>query len=100
MNYNCHEIVKATEAQLKYFHDTTLQGATPEELHDALGTAVMIAIKDNWNLSRKLRSTERKAFYISAEYLMGRMVYSNLYILGIRSRARRSWAASTTTKAS
>ena len=44
MNYNCHEIVTATEAQLKYFHDTTLQGATPQELHDALGKAVMIAM--------------------------------------------------------
>ena len=78
MNYNCHEILKATEAQLKYFHDTTLQSATPPELHDALGTAVMIAIKDNWNESRQLRAGERKAFYISAEYLMGRMVYSNM----------------------
>ena len=92
MNYNCHEIVKATEAQLKYFHDTTLQGATPEELHDALGTAVMITIKDNWNLSRKLRSTERKAFYISAEYLMGRMVYSNLYNLGILEDMKKAFA--------
>ena len=92
MNYNCHEIVKATEAQLKYFHDTTLQGATPEELHDALGTAVMIAIKDNWNLSRKLRSTEWKAFYISAEYLMGRMVYSNLYNLGILDEMKKAFA--------
>ena len=92
MNYNCQEIVKATEAQLKYFHDTTLQGATPQELHDALGTAVMIAIKDNWNLSRKLRSTQRKAFYISAEYLMGRMVYSNLYNLGILDEMKQAFA--------
>ena len=92
MNYNCHEIVKATEAQLKYFHDTTLQGATAEELHDALGTAVMIAIKDNWNHSRKLRSTQRKAFYISAEYLMGRMVYSNLYNLGILDEMKKAFA--------
>ena len=63
MNYNCHEILKATEAQLKYFHDTTLQGATPQELHDALGKAVMIAITDQWNHARKLRGQARKACY-------------------------------------
>ena len=92
MNYNCHEIVKATEAQLKYFHDTTLQGATPQELHDALGKAVMIAIKDNWNTARANRAGERKAFYISAEYLMGRMVYSNLYSLGILDEVKALFA--------
>ena len=92
MNYNCHEIVKATEAQLKYFHDTTLQGATPQELHDALGKAVMIAIKDHWNTARAKRAEERKAFYISAEYLMGRMVYSNLYSLGILDEVKALFA--------
>ena len=92
MNYNCHEIVKATEAQLKYFHDTTLQGATTYELHDALGKAVMIAVADNWTKSRKLRSTNRKAYYISAEYLVGRMVYSNMYNLGILEDMKKAFA--------
>ena len=92
MNYNCHEIVKATEAQLKYFHDTTLTGATPYELHDALGKAVMIAVADNWTKCRKIRSTQRKAYYISAEYLVGRMVYSNLYNLGILDDMKKAFA--------
>ena len=92
MNYNCHDIVKATEAQLKYFHDTTLTAASPEELHDALGKAVMFAITDNWNHSRKLRGQDRKAYYISAEYLVGRMVYSNLYNLGILDEMKAAFA--------
>ena len=92
MNYNCHDIVKATEAQLKYFHDTTLTTASPEELHDALGKAVMFAITDNWNHSRKLRGQDRKAYYISAEYLVGRMVYSNLYNLGILDEMKEAFA--------
>ncbi|MBQ7801354.1 MAG: glycogen/starch/alpha-glucan phosphorylase [Oscillospiraceae bacterium] len=92
MNYDCLNIVKATEAQLKYFHDTTLQNATPQELHDALGKAVMIAITDNWNNSRKIRASQRKAYYISAEYLMGRMVYSNLYNLGILEEMKQAFA--------
>ena len=52
----------------------------------------MIAIKDNWNTARAKRAEERKAFYISAEYLMGRMVYSNLYSLGILEEVKALFA--------
>ena len=83
MNYNCLNILKWTEAQLKYTYDVSLQEATPQELHEALGEAVMMAIADNWSKSKKTRMHQRKAYYISAEYLIGRLVYSNLYNLGI-----------------
>ena len=83
MNYNCLNILKWTEAQLKYTYDVSLQEATPQELHEALGEAVMMAIADNWSKSKKARMHQRKAYYISAEYLIGRLVYSNLYNLGI-----------------
>ena len=83
MNYDCLNIVKWTEAQLKYTYDVSLKEATPQELHEALGVAVMMAISDNWNRSKKTRMHQRKAYYFSAEYLIGRLVYSNLYNLGI-----------------
>ena len=92
MSYNCQNILKWTEAQLKYFHDTNLQECTPRELHEALGTAVMMAISDNWSNSRKARMHERKAYYISAEYLVGRLVYSNLYNLGILDEMKQVFA--------
>ncbi len=66
MNYNCLNILKWTEAQLKYSYDASLKSCTPQELHEALGHAVMMAISDNWNKSRAARKNERKAFYISA----------------------------------
>ena len=50
MSYNCLNILKWTEAQLKYTYDVSLQEATPQELHEALGEAVMMAIADNWNI--------------------------------------------------
>ena len=37
MNNNCLNILKWTEAQLKYTYDVSLQEATPQELHEALG---------------------------------------------------------------
>ena len=92
MSYNCLNIVKMTEAQLKYTYDVKLQEATPQELHEALGKAVMMAISDNWNHSKHTRMHERKAYYISAEYLIGRLVYSNLYNLGILDEMKQLFA--------
>ena len=92
MSYNCLNIVKWTEAQLKYTYDVSLKDATPQELHEALGKAVMMAISDNWNLSKRTRMHERKAYYISAEYLIGRLVYSNLYNLGILDEMKKLFA--------
>ena len=92
MNYNCLNILKWTEAQLKYTYDVSLQDATPQELHEALGQAVMMAISDNWNNSKHTRMPDRKAYYISAEYLIGRLVYSNMYNLGILDEMKKLFA--------
>ncbi len=92
MSYNCLNIVKWTEAQLKYTHDVSLKDATPQELHEALSQAVMMAISDNWNHSKHTRMHERKAYYISAEYLIGRLVYANLYNLGILEEMKQLFA--------
>ena len=92
MNLNCRDIMKWTETQLKYTHDVSLKEATPQELHEALGQAVMMAISDNWSHSKKIRMHERKAYYISAEYLIGRLVYSNLFNLGILDEMKALFA--------
>ena len=92
MKYNCENILKWTEAQLKYTYDVTLQEATAQELHEALGTAVMMAISDNWSSAKHKRLHQRKAFYFSAEYLIGRLVYSNLFNLGILDEMKKLFA--------
>ncbi len=92
MSYNCLNILRWTEAQLKYTYDVSLREATPQELHEALGEAVMMAISDNWNTSKRTRMHQRKAFYISAEYLIGRLVYSNLFNLGILEDMKKLFA--------
>ena len=92
MKCNCLNILKFTEAQLRYTNDVSLREASAQELHEALGHAVMMEISDNWNLSKRTRMQERKAFYFSAEYLIGRLVYSNLYNLGILDEMKQLFA--------
>ena len=92
MKYNCLNIVKMTEAHLKLTHDVSLREASAQELHEALGTAVMMTISENWNRSKHTRMHQRKAYYLSAEYLIGRMVYSNLFNMGILDEMKQLFA--------
>ena len=92
MKIDCQNILQWTEAQLKYTYDVSLKEASAEELHDALGRSVMMAISDNWRNSKKIRETQRKAYYFSAEYLIGRLVYSNLFNLGILDEMKALFA--------
>ncbi|MCI6729085.1 MAG: glycogen/starch/alpha-glucan phosphorylase [Clostridiales bacterium] len=91
MNLNCQNILKMTEAQLKYQSDVSLQEATPQELHEALSQAVMMSISEDWGNSKRSRTHGRKAYYFSAEYLIGRLVYSNLYNLGILDELKKTF---------
>ena len=92
MKMNCHDILHWTEAQLKYNYDVSLKEATAQELHEALGQAVMMAISGDWSKAKKMRMPQRKAYYISAEYLIGRLVYSNLFNLGILDEMKELFA--------
>ena len=56
---------------------------TTEQLHLVVGKAVMGEIALNWSRCRKKHAEGRRAYYFSAEFLMGRMIYNNLYCAGI-----------------
>ena len=92
MIYSPQNLLDTTESLLKYDEDERLSEASPQHLHNALGRAVMIAVGDNWAKSRARRAGKRKAFYLSAEYLVGRLVYNNLFNLGILDEMRRAFA--------
>ena len=92
MMYSTQDILNTTESLLKYDEDERLEEASPHHLHNALGRAVMLAVGDNWTKSRARRANKRKAYYLSAEYLIGRLVYSNLFNLGILDEMRAAFA--------
>lgn len=56
---------------------------SPGQLHQVLGQAVTAWIREDWARSRQEQAKKRRAYYFSAEFLMGRMVFHNLYALGM-----------------
>lgn len=76
-------IMEKLELTAQSMYCKTIKELTPSELHLALGKAVMGEIAPNWEKSKAKHDSERRAYYFSAEFLMGRMMYNNLYCLGI-----------------
>ena len=76
------ELLSQAESLLMMNDHTTLEKASATQLHNALSTAAMIALSPLWAKCEEERSGKRQAYYMSSEYLMGRMVYNNLYCLG------------------
>ncbi|MDO5594765.1 MAG: glycogen/starch/alpha-glucan phosphorylase, partial [Eubacteriales bacterium] len=92
MNEIVDRIIYTTETILKCRHDESLMETNAARLHDCLGEAVMLAITEQWSACRRRRAPLRKAYYFSAEYLIGRLIYSNLYNLGILEEMRTAFA--------
>ncbi len=80
---NAQELLQKTEELLLLQEHVTLESASATQLHNALSTAAMAALTPTWVACEQARATKRQAYYLSAEYLMGRMVYNNLYCLGL-----------------
>lgn len=60
----------------------------PQELHCVTAATVMNSISDNWKKSRKKHGENRRACYLSAEFLTGRAIYNNLLCAGLLSEAK------------
>ena len=82
-------IIRRAEEELRSEYLVELNEATVPQLHRALSNAVMYAMSDDWRRARRAHEQTRRAYYLSAEYLTGRMVYNNLYALGLLDEVTR-----------
>ena len=58
------------------------------QLHDAVSRAVMAHIADNWDKSQNSHNEKRRAYYLSAEFLVGRAVYNNLFCADVYNEVK------------
>ena len=81
-------VPRAKEILMVRYHKT-LQEALPYQIHDALSTSVMHYIAPKWVEDYNRQRSGRCAYYLSAEFLLGRMVYNNLFTLGIMDDVKK-----------
>ncbi len=82
-------IIRRTEDILRSDYQININEADAKQLHRALSDAVMYAVADDWRRSRRNRETGRRAYYLSAEYLTGRMIFNNLFVLNLLPEVSR-----------
>ncbi len=83
-------IMEKLELTAQSMYCKKVEELTPAELHLSLGKAVMGEIAENWSASKAKHNKSRRAYYFSAEFLMGRMMYNNLYCLGILEDVKKA----------
>ena len=76
-------IKQSMEKYIKIKYGIGIEKATEGEIFSALSSALMETIIDDWNNTSEAYSKEKNAYYISAEFLMGRALGNNLVSLGL-----------------
>lgn len=85
---NKEKFLSELQTALETEYQTTLQHATANQLHCALGKWANGELYKNWCESRHNHANAKRAFYFSAEFLMGRLVFNNLYNMGVLDEVR------------
>lgn len=80
---NAKQLLKYAEMRLMTECHKDLAHASAYELHNAVSGAAMDAIAPLWSRKESERFRRRQAAYLSMEFLVGRLVYNNLYCMGV-----------------
>ena len=72
--------IKTVESLLKANDGVDMEHASTSALYRAVSTATMAEIADTWQKCKEAR--QKRVGYLSAEFLVGRAIFANLYNLG------------------
>mgnify|MGYP000721275293 CR=1 FL=1 len=66
---------------------------TDEQLHAVVARAVLARLQPAWQGSLQAHCAGRRAYYFSAEYLLGKAVYNNLLCTGLTGEVEAALTA-------
>ena len=86
---NAQQLIRNAEQRLITQTHKGWRDASPVELHNAISGAAMDAVAPVWKKKEDARFPRRRAAYLSMEYLVGRLVYNNLYCMGVLDETKK-----------
>ena len=72
--------IKTVESLLKANDGVDMEHASTAALYRAVSSATMAEIADTWQKCKE--TPQKRVGYLSAEFLVGRAIFANLYNLG------------------
>lgn len=77
------EIMATIKQSLLCEFGKTLETASKQELYFSVSRSILMALMPTWQATNKRKADKRQAYYLSAEFLMGRAFGNNLISLGL-----------------